>query len=48
MKKSIKEITSSKILSNVDQLFMDDVDSIIKKKIINDLEKYINGNYQKH
>lgn len=47
MKKSIKEITSSKILSNVDQLFMDDVDSIIKKKIINDLEKYINGNYQK-
>lgn len=47
MKESVKEITNNKILLSVEKLFVDNTDPLVKKKIIGDLEKYINGNYQK-
>lgn len=53
--KKIKKILKDKlvagyesyILKKIDSVFLDDVNDTLKKKVIDDVSKYINGSYQK-
>lgn len=52
--KSIKNIfkdsledSSKKFMNKIDRVFLHDVDASIKEKIVNDIDKYINGAYQR-
>lgn len=52
--KSIKKIfkdsledSSKKFMNKIDRVFLHDVDASIKEKIVNDIDKYINGAYQR-
>ena len=47
MKELIKTNLSQEIISKTSELFSDDVDPSIVKKITGDVSKYINGNYQR-
>lgn len=47
MKELIKKNLSQEIISKTSELFSDDVDPSIVKKITGDVSKYINGNYQR-
>lgn len=38
---------SKKFLKKVDQVFVEDIDSTIKEKIIKDIDKFINGAYER-
>lgn len=38
---------SKKFFKNIDQVFVDDIDSDIKEKIVKDIDKFINGTYER-
>lgn len=47
LKDKLSDGYDSYILKKIDKVFLDDVNDVLKKKVIDDVSKYIKGSYQK-